>query len=947
VARPQDKPSRSDPVSRHDAPIRSPNRVGSGASTPTHQSAPPAPSMLPVESRSQANAGPRRDNPVNGNPPMSLQSLRNLRDRRRAIVAQINPSEASASSTTTQIEVKLKAQQLEITQLRRERDELHSRLKNMESSFQNFSRLADGAEQQKQQDSSKALQPILARLDALEKPSLASQVQSLQKEIAALKPVEDRLAAVEVTLPGFQKDLDQMKPALKQLETSQAETASDTAAKISTLEIDMGKCKRSQESQQKETTTLNTWKASQSNAITEDTVKKLVMEKVRENTENTKASTRREMSEVEARLSKRISSEQLSLRGALDKLKDVQKDVEALTTTVTNIPSQLTDIRNKFVGLQSTCDKTRIKVSRIEKDFGKDLHVFDKDLGKFERDLEKYVVSCRETGGPVDVSFLATRVDDLERAERGSPGISSSSVNTLAQNVELLAKDFLSFQIAQKESKSLESKVANMDQRLENIERVSQDFETLKKRIVLDKSLEDNLTKLDQRISEEVRILRMDLDSKFADIQIHQSRVASEVVPPERDNDSSSVAAMTRALEAQIKDIQTEIDSLSDEFNEAGQKIHEHSTTIAVIQNQVPELFRQQFDPFKSTVQEQLETIDAKLGALALKKDVSLLKLEMMASIQTLATKPDIQDVEKKMDGMLFALKDLEHRYQNISTDEIYQKMVHWFVQMYPTSAMLLRDTAQLQQDVSQLKVNCNELLWVRKRSEVLRGICQNAGQLETLARNASHLQNLANNVSQILALTQQHSPPSQNKVEQACSNAEMALTRIQQVGREVHEQAKMLSALQSQLHTEVDQRASMVQELRTIHSNNHEKRIEVEQRIKMDINELKLMNSSLEPQVSQIAEQVADVQMSAYQHRRDFDAMRDTLIEPNRDFFGLFGTVLSVLAQLQQIVESLNKNQPGAPMKLDWEYYLPALVEQSTADSSSSNDKEKGKSKQ
>ncbi|EUC43192.1 hypothetical protein COCMIDRAFT_38864 [Bipolaris oryzae ATCC 44560] len=976
--RPQEKPGRTDQASRHDAPTRSPTYLGSGPPTPTHHNAPSAPSMLPAESSSHANPTPRPDNPASDRTPITMQSLRKLRDKRLAIAAQASPSEVSAPPAN-QVEVKLEAQQLEIRQLKKVRDELSSRLKNLETVFQNSNRLTNFTEQQEW--SSKALQPILTRLDVLEKSLLLPKDKPSQKEKDALVPVENRLAAVEVALSSVQERLEQIKPPSSQTNASLAEAANNAVAKIMASENELP-------------TFIN------------NRMKKLVADQVSENAVDIKTSIRREMAEMEAQLGKRITDEHQLLQNTLDKL----KDVDDLAATVRSIPQQLLIIRNSISGIQSTSDMARYKIKNIEQDvqvfqhhpriiedlkaelekcshFCKGLarrdlprlEDFEENTSRRLKKLEESILDRArpdDTDGttlswsakqhtairPVDVSNLATRIDDLERA---SPGISSSSVNSLAQNVEQLAKDFLSFQIAQKESRSLETKLVDVNNRLESVEQVSQKFEALKEHIVLDESLQASLAALDQRVSEELRVVRgesrdletkladvnnrlegveqvsqgfgalkehivldeplkaslagldqrisgelravredsnatlaamdqrvsekldvsrAEVDAKLAEIQLLQSSTLSGAVPARAENADLSVMAITRALEDQVKTLQTEVDSLSDDFNETGQKLHEHSTAIAVMKNQVPELFQQQFEPFRSKVEEQLGIVNGKLGAHAndidsLKNVMSLLQTKTLSNTQALATKADADAVGTRTDSIMFAIKDLEHRYQNISTDEMYQKMVHWFVQMYPTSATLLRDTTQLQQDVNQLKSYCNDLLWVRKRSEVLVDLCQNAGQLQALARSAPQLQ----------ALCRQNSPQVQDRVQQAL--------------------------------------------------------VEVEQRLKIDIDELKKVKNSLEPQMSQIAMQVADMKMSTYQHRRDFDTIKDTLIEPNKDFFGLFGTALAVLAQVQQVVETLNKSIPGSQLTLDWECYLPALVEQSKTNTNSGISAERGNS--
>lgn len=854
--RPQEKHGRSDQASRPLASVMS-HRPASGASTPTPHSAPPAPSILPMDPRQHANAAQVQDKTTGDKPFFGMQSLRKLQDRRRAIATQASSTNGLAS-TSNELEIKLKAQQMEISHLRKERDELERRLTKMETSLDNLSRSADEQKEQ-QQDSQKGLESLLARLTTLENSSVVSKLQK---------------------------------------------TATDVVLKSSALEKEMIMLKRSQESQKNEIAALNTWKTSQPKTITEELIK-LATDKVTEKTEAVKALIRRDIAEVEARLVKRISSETQSLQDVSSKA----NDVENLAATMEEFSQRLTNIGASVTNIELDMDRTGSQVERTEDDLLElrqharrikelrddmdkcfdfsqqvrqtelpDLQIANEDINRRLRKLEqnirdqstpteKVYSEAERTAfprsskgqasvGPVDIGNLTMHIDELERAEQGSesnrsstPTISSASVNTLTRSVEQLAKDFKSFQHNQEESRDSESKLTDVIKRLDDMEQTLQGLEALKDRAVLDESIEASHTELRQRILSEIHTIQTDLDRKITNIQIHQSSVLSGNAPAGEEDNDSALATTTTALLARMNDIQNELNSLSDDFNKTGQKIYEHSATIAVIKDQVPELFRQQFEPFKNAVDERLSTVNIKLNVhnavLAEMKKAFIDTRAASAQAQT--TKADMEVVAKQVDSITFALKDLEHRYQNISTEEMHQKMVHWFVQMYPTSAALMKDTAQLQQDVTQLRNYCNEIAWVRSCSGVLRDLCKHGAQLQAIA--------------------QQYSTQNQEKIEQALSDAQVRLLQVQQTEKETQDQA------------------------------------------------------------SRIAARVAEMQAAADQHRRDFDTMRDTLIEPNRDFFGLFGTVLGVLAQLQQVAESLNQNLPGAPLKLDWEYYLPSLV--------------------
>lgn len=781
---------------------------------------------------------------------------------------------------------------MDMLQLKKERDELKETVKTMQNSLESLTVLVH--EQGRQLDFPKLQQPILTRLNALEQSPLASQLQDLQKELQVLKPVQNQLTALEVALPNVQRDLEYLKSVVDQLHANQAETASSTSAKILALENDSIESKRLQESQTSEIAMLKTWKTSQHKTITDD-LTKLAMSKAMEKTEEVKAWTRREITEVETRLDQCISRQEQSVQNASSKV----NDVGSLAATIQGFPQQLSDICDRLDKTELDIHTTNSTVSAIEQDFQE----FRGHTGRI-KELEDKIVKCENFCREVDQNDLPIleeakedtrrrlrRLEErlrgqnrptekaygetertilqtpargqstagpvgLERAEQGSelgqsstPIGLSASVTTLTQNVGELAEMFNSFRHAQKESRNLESRLVALEQRLDRVEEATPRLEAPEDHAVLDQPSEATLAGLEQRILSEIHTVRTDLDSKITNIQLHRSSVPSNAASAEGEDNNQAMRASMMALEAHIKDVQNELDLLSGDFNEAGQKIHEHSATIAVIKDQVPEIFRQQFDPFRSTVEERFGTVNARLDSHTSVLDGLKEKLVELytASSQALTTKADLQAMTNQVSSIAFALRDLEHRYQNISTEEIHQKMVHWFVQMYPTSSALLRDTAQLQIDANQLKSFCNEIAWVRKHSVALRGLSQHAAQLQMIA--------------------QQHSPQYREKIEQVIYD------------------------------------------------------------------------------VSQIKAQITYIQEAADQHRRVFDTMNNTLIEPNRDFFGLFGTVLAVLAQLQQVVESLNQNLPGPPLKLHWECFLPSLVERSKT--SASSEEEMGKSKQ
>ncbi|KAF2033546.1 hypothetical protein EK21DRAFT_58564, partial [Setomelanomma holmii] len=108
--------------------------VGSGGSTPVH-GAPPAPSMLPRAAPSTADQTMTAQQQIQSSDlPMTMAALRNLQLRKLAIANEAKSNAPAALPTDSSLlSAQIKAQQIEITQLKREREDLSTRLKALES----------------------------------------------------------------------------------------------------------------------------------------------------------------------------------------------------------------------------------------------------------------------------------------------------------------------------------------------------------------------------------------------------------------------------------------------------------------------------------------------------------------------------------------------------------------------------------------------------------------------------------------------------------------------------------------------------------------------------------------------------------------------------------------------------------------------------------------------
>lgn len=176
-------------------------------------------------------------------------------------------------------------------------------------------------------------------------------------------------------------------------------------------------------------------------------------------------------------------------------------------------------------------------------------------------------------------------------------------------------------------------------------------------------------------------------------------------------------------------------------------------------------------------------------------------------------------------------------------------------------------------------------------------------------------------------------------KAEQASSEAQNANRKTAEIEQRLSERVEALNAFKKAseaLQTKFDG-AQIVREI--AHGKLRDDNI-------ARFDELEKHTGHYNATVSKIWKQLGAVQGVGAELRKEFDATVNTNIEPNRDFFGLLGTVIMVVSQLQLVVESLNKNRSVAPLKLDWHCYLPTLGQPET-NGEPSNSKGKDKSRQ
>jgi len=880
--------------------------------------------------------------------PITMQSLRRLKARKReialharAITATQEKSPAPATASSKSLGVQLKAQQLDISQLRKEREELTNRLKTIEATVQQVHGQADVP---------KEIQTLWTRVDSIEAFSLGTELPSLRTEIEEPKPSLNSLA----NLPNLEQQVLQLKPLLdrvRNLETSlgcristlekQAEQLNSLSARVNELAEAPSKCadevqttlskkitalqndflhlKRDKELHMIEITKLQNCMNAQPKAVPEQRIKELVLQEVATKSDAAKKFIRNEYKVAEQELTQRITSTQQSLSKLQTQVSMFQIFKE--TYEKQNITAQFTDLQNKILDADSNNTKTYAKIERLQdryerfknneysdfkeqtKDDIRDLQrTYDdlyKDLYKklskelsddLYKDIKKDIKEklfedvytdlyndllkklqekvldttafrtqieeatkkltrnvdhlLKDTDIFDSVSNLSRRVDELESKEdavekiaqkpkfvkvgtRVPPSSPSSNDNSATDNfpnipnqrMTRLEADLNELRQAVSEVKDLAGKVRAMDGRLGNVEVASEGLSRLEEQVAEHASLGPTLTELYDRLSNSIQALQRTQSTRTA---IVQASVSGETAPDDLQGLNTSFNSLADVVE-----------KLDDALATAERNISNHTAAIQVLENKVPELFKNQFDPFKTEFEERLGALNGKLEQYQLtiagmskevlelhakyhqattghaqqalldsiSTDMAALRTDLVAVQSTLGTKANTEALNTQLNAFSFALDNLESRYENITTEELHQRMVQWFVQTYPSASSISnmsRDVPQMLQDINQLKQSYGQISWIQSHMSNVQELCRNAIQIQQLVKDMPQLQQIVRYSSQLQELVHspRESPEILAKIEQAYSGVQTAMIKADRAVGRMNEQAEKLTAI-------------------------------------------------------------------------------------------------------------------------------------------------------
>lgn len=816
---------------RNEVQISSAGSNGSGASTPV-QAAPAVPSMLPISEASRNTGRPLQQPRAAGQKePMTMESLQSVRTRKQAVgrfatptgvVVAERPSATNQSSSQLQVQLQLKAQQIEIAHLKKVLEKVSDKSTKPEA-------LPGQPTQQR---------ITMDRVEKMEKSNRTLSEKTKRLEAMALKRDEDKKAVDTMlleTIPDIKRNID----------------------------------------------SLNTWKKTQ-----EARSKCMVLRQEEMTT------LQGEIANIDSQLTKRVDEQQKtlgSLSSGLNMTLELRNDVKKR-----DIFHKLDALSEKVTDIEQNETHTYEKTSSI-----------GRDLNQLRVELDKYIGPFKEEHRSTGVTIVEQlRSITLEQTKLPLPRVTEQT-NNFKDDAAQLSSEHKKLQTSQK---ALSDDMVALKSKIEEVEKGAK--ETTQKHIQLTKDMES------------LHLSKLNINS-------------ADTLAPMLTNGSEG--ARLEQIQAEMAEMAQNIATLGGDLEATELTTHEHADSIRSLQEDVPALFKEKLDPFKQAVEQRLETLDRKLGVhsgeverlsglakaqqaqlVTATRDLHDLKegnkrlqstmatqdAAVLEVTQQLGLKADVITTDNKMDVIRAALRVLQDQYNNITTDELHQRMVHWFVSTYPTAQNLLQDISSLQQDVERIKP------------------LQSGTQLRVTHTSIDARTALAKNEELGSKLDQQGKQIE--KFQSAISKTEALRLGQEEQAKQIESVQAALSGLQSSMHS--------------LNTNSPFAKAEAINALEQAVNDLGVR-----------VDHVAFSQGALGQLRGDIDTLKKKYIEPNKDLFDSYSCILVSVAQLQFIVEAMNKKLPGA-LEFTFKYDLNALalpqpqVEEQETQNGSGSSKEKSK---
>ncbi|KAJ4310467.1 hypothetical protein N0V94_008438 [Neodidymelliopsis sp. IMI 364377] len=848
---------------------------------------------------------------------VTMDTLKALRAKKAAIAGNSAQTTPSASGTKA-LEAQSKAAQIENQNLRTYVKKLEERVKVFEGMPAQVTALEGLVKDQEEHSKAQSarLDEVLRRLSALEdKPTSNPTVED-----ANLTQLQ---ADVKVVKQGI-SDLGTLPSQLKQLQSTTTQHGKDIVnvnAKASKLRTDLDAQGKEQAGKNDAVKTMVQTaiqpEIKKMNTLRDENTKTLAdaSKKVEAN-QRVINSLSAQLQDLQANVNNVESNDSKTYRKLTTLEESFEKRVKKVETDNDRLYADIGDyIGSIRTSYHSTKDTLVQRINNLE-DKAKS---YRKEQDHLSDELSK--LSTKTGKQPTNSTELAAIVSGIgENTKKLTAGFEKlqATVSTLQQRIR-----------PTDDQNKLEERMSYLGNTLNEIEAKQREQDKIVGQV---KSFQSEQSKLSQSqktfLTEQTR-----LSEEQADMSDQQRKIGERVLRLERTEGSTSLSSgvgaqqLDRSFEERITrelgQIRDFVDELKQDSEQMESDIDKHETDMAVLRSSFAGIFTQHFDPFKARIEQYLELCyknmtehakavtklgeevtnlqakptssgltDAQLSRLdevsldiaTLKENLAdqrgLVDAELKRQNTTIndfkeqvASKQDTISAKHSFDSVKTTIRNLQHQYENIFTDDLHQRMVHWFLQEYPsTPANLVRQFSAMQHEVAQIRVLI--------RSPEFNKARQSPIQTEALKRvnqSIAEMHKKHENLTQIVA-------DLKSSVDVMSSDATSFAKTESLVALE-----QLVHALQTEIGTE------------------HDGRVEVEKATQLSI------------------EHVDKLETALTEIRTDFGNVVETFITPNTEFLNRFSLLFVVALQLQEIVQMLNQNLPNGPLVWEWNVDLSA----------------------
>jgi chromosome segregation ATPase len=797
------------------------------------------------------------------------------------------------------------------------------------------------------------------QLDKLEK--LASSIAGHEKQLEKVQAWMDKRSPALDTLPNLKKDMEDVKsktkgkPDTKNVEhmidnakqSLRAETEKTSAQLTKTLQ---GNHKAVQELTSKVTTCLDLANnpQQQSLPLQVQTLRKDIMKYGKDHA--AVLGLEHAMSQLRLNFDVHKGSVEKDLRHQAEKQDNAQKEMD----------KQMSILNSKVKDCPTTSSLQRLQSAQTQEINRLAAH-YNTTMATLKTFSEEHHSLCQEytnfANGPMKVhgnrlDTLDQRVNSLQQSleSKSEPAFASelrdrlSSLEQAASTNGQSDSDREGLQALQADVEQLGTNQTNLKAELEDVQgdinAASNAIDSIDKEVhnqslaveslrsgistIITNLFKEQLDPLQADVDQTMSSVRGDLKSLTDELTALKQQVgrSSRTQTPQSGFTASQSAhlgmleATSTFLKAQVTRLQDQLEAETNQRNEDMSKLRTQTQQSQSLIGS-PKLTSLQASTYQVLVQE-MSSVKQELDQLrAVQNNVKGRQdHEMQCFKDQLATKQDTVTAEQSLDVVRLGVRNLQDQYNNITTDNLHQQMVHWFLAQYPSNtADLLLRLQSAEQELNHLKSHWQQISWIQSYAAALRALVKNGSALSPPIPNGNFQQQIATNANE------------------AVDAARIARAKSEAADKRVTECNAEIQALNTRLEESITDERTTRAEFVTKAGAEHRQRVISEDKIRTSIHQLReetqkdtiIVSTSLASALTRLEQ----VETASNQLRDEYNTTVSTIIEPNADFLGRLKEVFVAVAQLQQATARLNQKLPREKsLQLRWTHDLSPLLE-------------------